>query len=584
MFHIEPKRRRGLWLGAALLLLAAPLFADQARNCPSRSGSYCLSRNGVAGGGGLGSSGNYRSSGMANEIPLSTVDGSTSSSASYALGSGLMNIIAFPGKVAISSANVFVTSGTVQWVTPGYDGAVGKLLAGTTYYVWFATYSVPDSDNLSFSDANISISTKDTNPGDLARTGFAVTAVPPGWTPDVQSVYVRTLDARGNAGWMSDPWFYSNPPLHPLGVLSAITPDRSTFILDWSPTWNFQNYREFTTPITSSPTASELQGYRVVASTDMCFSDFLPLASTGVTAGLEVIVSTTYYDATYIGSSTVPYRYYQIQSYNAADSLPAVVEHNSTFDQIFLQSDCRSYFRVSNETAMALSHLTNGQGADIDLMRRFRPDGVAAEPNAGIIQSAEWIALKDNVQVSNFHFDRPATVVLHYDVDNSGAPKPLGVASARAAAGACCGSAKDLGIYWYNGAKWQKLYGDVNTGAQTVSVQTPNIGWFQIRGLMRSAGAVFDIANLSGRVITPNGDRMNDMLIFGYDPGPNKVVPTGKIYDLKGMFVSDMTPGLVPNTLTWDGRMNGRYVTGGVYVYVIKGDGKTFSGTGVVAR
>ena len=45
-----------------------------------------------------------------------------------------------------------------------------------------------------------------------------------------------------------------------------------------------------------------------------------------------------------------------------------------------------------------------------------------------------------------------------------------------------------------------------------------------------------------------------------------------------------MRSGLVPNTLTWDGMMNGRVVTSGVYIYQIKGDGKTFNGTIVVAR
>ena len=110
------------------------------------------------------------------------------------------------------------------------------------------------------------------------------------------------------------------------------------------------------------------------------------------------------------------------------------------------------------------------------------------------------------------------------------------------------------------------------------------MGIFQIRPLLRSNGAVFDISNLSSRVITPNGDGLNDIVIFTYDPGPNNVVATGRIYDLKGMFVANMTQGLVPNTMTWDGQMNGKYVTSGVYVYEIKGDGKTFTGTIVVAR
>jgi len=85
-------------------------------------------------------------------------------------------------------------------------------------------------------------------------------------------------------------------------------------------------------------------------------------------------------------------------------------------------------------------------------------------------------------------------------------------------------------------------------------------------------------------VITPNGDGLNDVAIFTYDPGPKNVQAAGRIFDLRGAAVADMAPGLVPNTLTWDGRMNGRPASGGVYVYRITGDGKTFTGTIVVAR
>jgi gliding motility-associated-like protein len=139
-------------------------------------------------------------------------------------------------------------------------------------------------------------------------------------------------------------------------------------------------------------------------------------------------------------------------------------------------------------------------------------------------------------------------------------------------------------MFWNNGQEFKKLYGQVDTVGQTVIVQTPNVGVFQIRSQLRAAGAVFDASNVYSRVITPNGDGLNDTFIVGYDPGPNSVTPSGRIYDLRGAVVSEMKPGLVPNTIVWDGRRNGRAVTSGVYVYQIKGDGKTFNGTVVVGR
>ena len=59
---------------------------------------------------------------------------------------------------------------------------------------------------------------------------------------------------------------------------------------------------------------------------------------------------------------------------------------------------------------------------------------------------------------------------------------------------------------------------------------------------------------------------------------------TGRIYDVMGSHVADMTSGLVPNTLVWNGRSGGRTVGSGAYIYRIQGGGKTYTGTVVVAR
>ena len=145
-------------------------------------------------------------------------------------------------------------------------------------------------------------------------------------------------------------------------------------------------------------------------------------------------------------------------------------------------------------------------------------------------------------------------------------------------------SVKNLGLYWYNGQEFKKVYGVVDPITQTVTVESPNLGKYQIRALARADGTTFDLSNISGRAITPNGDGLNDIVIFTYDPGPSNESVSGRIYDVMGAYVADMTPGLVPNTLTWNGRAGGRTVGSGAYVYSIKGGGKTYTGTIVVAR
>ena len=193
----------------------------------------------------------------------------------------------------------------------------------------------------------------------------------------------------------------------------------------------------------------------------------------------------------------------------------------------------------------------------------------------GVLQSVEFKPMLDGVtELKTFHFSKPVKVKLRY-----GTPAGAG------GLGLQSGQVSDhVGMYWHNGAEYKKLYGQVDPLTKEVSVETPNMGRFQVRQLFRQGSAVFDLSNLSSRVITPNDDGLNDTLIFTYDPGPNKTVPSGTIYDMRGAYVATMLPGVVPNTLTWDGKMGGRAAANGVYVYQIKGDGKTFNGTIVIAR
>ena len=59
---------------------------------------------------------------------------------------------------------------------------------------------------------------------------------------------------------------------------------------------------------------------------------------------------------------------------------------------------------------------------------------------------------------------------------------------------------------------------------------------------------------------------------------------SGKIFDLRGALIADLTLGPVANSLMWDGKSNGRVVPRGVYIYQIQAEGRTFSGTVVVIR
>jgi gliding motility-associated-like protein len=89
---------------------------------------------------------------------------------------------------------------------------------------------------------------------------------------------------------------------------------------------------------------------------------------------------------------------------------------------------------------------------------------------------------------------------------------------------------------------------------------------------------------LSNRILTPNGDRLNDNAVLNFD-NPRYSRLSGRVFDLQGKFVSDMAPGPSPDTqLLWDGKASGQAVPGGVYIFVVETEDRIFSGTLVVIR
>lgn len=361
---------------------------------------------------------------------------------------------------------------------------------------------------------------------------------------------------------------FTELPMEPLGVTAV--PSSTTVTIAWSPTSRFFDGTPFLT--TGTPTADELMGYSVYRSTDLCSPNYVQLSTLPISS------------ASLTDNNGGMNYYYRLFSFNSVglSSNPVTISALGEFD--YLMDDCATRLVLDNQSESTLNAATNGVG-DIRILRSRRPQDVGN----GIFQSAEWEAsYNGSTPIKNYALPKPAQIVLAFSELN-GAPVPStaptgGFAPQGVPAAGPSASVSDLGMYWFNGLTYVKMYGKIDPVGQTVSVDSPNLGIYQIRAQARAAGAVFDISNLSSRVITPNGDGLNDTLIFTYDPGPNNVVPAGQIFDLRGAFVANMTPGLVPNTLTWNGFMNGLPVHSGVYVYRITGDGKVFSGTIVVAR
>ena len=110
-------------------------------------------------------------------------------------------------------------------------------------------------------------------------------------------------------------------------------------------------------------------------------------------------------------------------------------------------------------------------------------------------------------------------------------------------------------------------------------------GGFEIReniGYQEEEDSRF--VKLSPKIITPNGDRINDAANFIFT-NPNNETAEGMIFDLSGSVVRDNLSASSTTSLTWDGRDNsGCVVSGKVYIYQIKLGHKIFNGTVVVAK
>jgi hypothetical protein len=226
------------------------------------------------GGGTYSSSSNNAMTGSAAEAIALT----TSSSSNNLLRSGFIPIAALPGTpIALTpGADVSVSSVALTWDTPAYDGNLGTLQAGSSYFIRVASFTVPDT----FSDfhlANISFSTSGALPGAIVSTG--ATGLQPNTT------YWARLWTRDNDGDVSYASNISTFVTLALPV-SAVTPLADSYIeVDFTSATVQWIARPSLAKDVSSMTA---EGYSVEASS----TDFGVLSSGGVVSSSQTTAVT----------------------------------------------------------------------------------------------------------------------------------------------------------------------------------------------------------------------------------------------------------------------------------------------------
>lgn len=370
------------------------------------------------------------------------------------------------------------------------------------------------------------------------------------------------------------------PPMSPAGLQASLSPDRSAITLSWAGvTSNLDGsaFRNAAEPM-------ELARYDVYRATGVIRPGWTLVASVPVSSQ-SVTVPVPDQSAVY---------YYRVASADTAGA-PGVSMVVDTQKNLYaLAPDQVSRLKIPAALSGVVAAAGNPSGHPLFFAARER----TTDEGGKVIKSVEFAPVRapDGAEVTGFRVDSPdMDIVLRYDIlDGQVVPSSVkaaasGAAPAAAAQGPAAyvpasDAASSLGVYWFNGKDYVKVFGSVDPAGQTVTVRSALPGSYQIRSLARTGGVSFDVKQMSNKVITPNGDGLNDYVTFTLD-NPRDSAFSGKIYDLTGAFVADMRPGRqVADSLEWDGKAGGATVPRGVYVYQIKAEGKTFNGTIVVIR
>lgn len=361
-------------------------------------------------------------------------------------------------------------------------------------------------------------------------------------------------------------------PLTPYGIW--ITTGTNNATVGWMPVEAYESGIMFTDP--RHPSSVELTGYHVYRATAPTAAPWTDLVAVSSSA------------ASYTDNTAVPGSYYMVRAYNPAGlSQASMVRGNLLRNAFVVGFDGQTTFQMADDVATIS---VNGEGQQSNaylVVTSSHPEQLSET----VVKSLEFTAMKQGIIATpNAKLSNPGMLMLHYDMDPAtGQVTPSGLrgfgASAYRPSANGSGTPDQLSVFWNNGNKWVQLYGKLDPVAQVVAVQTPYLGQYQLRTAQRTQGFQFNSANVSNRMVTPNGDGKNDDVLFTFDnPAASEVV--GHVFDARGREIATMVPGPInpQGSLLWDGKSNGKWVPGGVYIYEIKAEGQTHTGSIIVIK
>ncbi|MFA6316521.1 MAG: gliding motility-associated C-terminal domain-containing protein [Elusimicrobiota bacterium] len=454
----------------------------------------------------------------------------------------------------------------LSWTNPDFDNPGGVTVLVSTNII---TADPVDGTSypLGYAFADGSVVTDPAAPASHLKSGLEL---------DVTTyfkLYSKTVTASYSVA-VSTYVILDLPPMAPPGLWAQTSADGTSIEMRWEGVVSNMDGSSFKAQ--AAPSAWELDRFSVYRATSIVRAGWTkltdqPVSASGFTAAVP--------DPSQVW-------YYKIESKDAfsdeSDDCMAV----DTLGNVYaVTSDKITRIQLSPELAKALRSDGNPSGKPLVVRAHERPEDLGGK----VVKSVQFDPVTPSAQSVPMKFDSAnASVVMHYQTaDGDVVGQKFGVQGGevvkpdtRVAAAA---ASANLGAYWDNGKDFVKLYGKVDSLRQNVSVQSAMTGVYQIRTLTRAEGFAFDISSRSNKYLTPNGDGLNDSVVFVFD-NPKDSGFSGRIFSSDGSHVADMSNGPIPNSLQWDGRAQGRVVSGGMYVYQIRAEDKTFSGSLVVVK
>jgi len=455
---------------------------------------------------------------------------------------------------------------TLTWTNPAFPNAAGvTILVSTNPISASLTGGTTYPMGAVFADGSVVESTAETSAYVQASLTLDATAYFSLYSRDTSNAYSVAVSTF---------LVLDLPPMAPAGLSGALASGATSFLLNWAGIASNLDGSSFANP--GLPTSWELDHYDVYRATGIVSANWVWIGSAPATA------------LSYAASVPVPGAeyYYRVVSRDAfpgglSDSAMAI----DTFGDLWaVHPDQITRFEIPVALAGVVLAGGNPTGKPLLVRAEDRPQDLSG----AVVKSALFapVASPTNQPVVLPISGAGYPIALHY-ATMGGYLIPSSVGPAAQPAGtraATINSPENLSAYYVNGANAAQLYGRVDPVAQEVQVQSSLIGNYQVRTVLRNQAFSFDVSGISNRAITPNGDGLNDTVVFTFD-NPHDSAFSGRVYDVRGRYVSDMAPGPVAGaSLLWDAKSGGRVVPRGVYIYEIRAEGKTFNGTVVVIR